>query len=161
MNDNQPRAVLGDRFVIERVNDPRRPAAHYLVLDLSLHSYQEGYIVGHFDTPADAMLKIQELTAPAETVAEEITNDPHEKLRRSLAFIRKKIVEEAAASHDEDLANAIVDVAAMFILSQNQTAVQLERIANAVIAQTKMLCMVYSNTVSEKGIADVVQTLKE
>lgn len=92
---------------------------------------------------------------------EEVTTDPHEKLRRSIKFLRQRLVAESEAQGVDDIVDAFVDVAAHVLMTQSRTADQLERIANAVVAQTKVMCTVYSQGLTPEEMLSRLDEAKE
>lgn len=96
---------------------------------------------------------------------EEVTTDPQEKLRRSIKVLRKHMVEAAREEGIEDVVAAMIDAGVAFVYANQKTSDQLERIANALVAQTKMVALTLSEglTGEERStrLADAKDSLKE
>lgn len=120
-----------------------------------------GEVVGWYATPDEAVTAMKLLfnddsgTPTNDNTPEEITTDPAVKLNRSIKYLRQEAI--AQLPHEEDTINAIADVAAMIVLSLYRNSEQLERIASALVAQTKILCH-FHNLKQSDFLADDTQS---
>lgn len=74
---------------------------------------------------------------------DEPTEDPQVKFIRSIKVLRRALIAEVRPG-EEEVANAVIDVAAMFVCSVFEQGQHLNRIAHAMEAQTKVLCAAYN-----------------
>lgn len=81
---------------------------------------------------------------------DEPTLDPQVKFTRSIKVLREAIIEDMRPDHEE-AANALIDVAAMFICSLYEQGQNIARIAAAIESQTKMLAIAYNMQAEADG----------
>lgn len=92
-------------------------------------------------------------------------NDNQTPLDVAIATVTKAI-SELAIPGEETNSDACITIATAFIKATVNTSTQLERIANAIVAQTKMMAAVYSMNVdtpetTAKRIEEAVAPIRE
>lgn len=73
--------------------------------------------------------------------------DPVEKLTQSIKHLREEAI--ASMPGEETTINAVADVAAMIVLTMYRNGEQFERIASAIVAQTRVVCAAYNMKASD------------